>query len=246
MLQRMFGLVEKAAAAAQGKGAGAHSVDGEVRQALRLLGRPATLIIDIGGNKGEYSAAALKQSPGVEIHIFEPAGSNVSRLKSRFADRERVHVVQTALSSEAGEATLFSDKDGSGLASLINRDVSHFGISLDRTESVRTMRFEDYWSGTLQSRPISIAKMDVEGHELEVLLGFGKALGACSVIQFEFGGCNIDSRSYLRDFWKFFDEAGFTLYRVTPFGAVHVDQYRERDEHFTTSNFLALNRRLPG
>lgn len=239
----MFALVEKAAAAAQGKGYGAHSVDAEFRQALKLLGRAPDLIIDIGGNVGAYSAAALKNAPGAEIHIFEPATSNVTRLRSRFAADPAVHVIESALSNDAGTATLFSDKDGSGLASLIKRDLGHFDIAFDRTECVRTMRFGDYWSDTLDSRPIAIAKMDVEGHEMDVLRGFGDALNACEVIQFEFGGCNIDSRSYLRDFWKFFEGAGFSLYRVTPFGSVPIGRYNERDEIFTTTNFLARNRR---
>jgi hypothetical protein len=48
-----------------------------------------------------------------------------------------------------------------------------------------------------------MVKMDIEGHELTALKGFGAALDVARVLQFEFGGCNIDSRTYFQDFWYF-------------------------------------------
>ncbi len=241
MLQSFFGLVEKASAIAQGKGFGAATVNSEFSQARRLLGGAVDLVVDVGGNVGNYSAAVLRQVPSAEIHVFEPAQSNVAKLRARFSDYANVHIVDAALSSAPGEASLFSDKDGSGLGSLIKRDISHLGATFERTETVRTLSFEDYWSDQLKRRPISIAKVDVEGHELAVFQGFGTALKACSVIQFEFGGCNIDSSSYFRDFWKFFKSNGFDIFRITPFGALRIGKYRERDETFVTANYLAVN-----
>ena len=46
---------------------------------------------------------------------------------------------------------------------------------------------------------IDLLKLDVEGHEL-YLLSAKKFISKISVIQFEFGGCNIDTRTYFRDF----------------------------------------------
>ncbi|WP_445778772.1 hypothetical protein [Shewanella sp.] len=43
-------------------------------------------------------------------------------------------------------------------------------------------------------------KIDIEGHELSVLKVFGAAIEATKVIQFEFGDCNIDTRTYFQDF----------------------------------------------
>jgi hypothetical protein len=62
------------------------------------------------------------------------------------------------------------------------------------------------------------------------------------VVQFEFGGCNIDTRTYFKDFWSFFSERGFELHRVSPFGAVKIVGYREADECFTTTNYIAVNK----
>jgi len=94
----------------------------------------------------------------------------------------------------------------------------------------------------LQRRTIDIAKLDIEGHELAALQGFGDAIRATKIIQFEFGGANIDTRTYFQDYWYFFKEHGFDLFRITPFGHQAIPAYREADEFFSTTNFLAVNR----
>ena len=49
-------------------------------------------------------------------------------------------------------------------------------------------------------------KMDIEGHEPFALRGAKNSLqkGLFRYIQFEYGGCNIDSRTYLKDFYDIF------------------------------------------
>ena len=128
------------------------------------------------------------------------------------------------------------------MGSLAKMRLDHFDIQFDVHEEVRTLRFEDYWINTLRARPIDLVKIDVEGHELSVLRGFGEALGYVKLLQFEFGGCNIDSRSFFQDFWYLLSDQGFDLYRITPLGAQRVRRYREMDECFVTTNFMAVNR----
>jgi hypothetical protein len=71
--------------------------------------------------------------------------------------------------------------------------------------------------------------------------GFGKAVQATNIFQFEFGGCNIDSRTYFQDFWYFFKENNFVIHRITPFGLEKIERYRESDEFFSTTNYIAAN-----
>jgi hypothetical protein len=105
------------------------------------------------------------------------------------------------------------------------------------------IRFEDYWTERLGRRDLDIVKIDIEGHELAALDGFGDAILATRVLQFEFGGSNIDTRTYFQDFWYFFRRFEFDLYRITPFGLAYVDRYREVDETFLVTNYVAVNRR---
>ena len=87
-------------------------------------------------------------------------------------------------------------------------------------------------------------KIDVEGHELDVLRGAQKIVAKTKLIQFEFGGCNIDTRTFFQDFYYFFKQADFKLFRITPKGLFQIKEYLEEDEYFATTNYLAVNARL--
>ena len=58
--------------------------------------------------------------------------------------------------------------------------------------------------------------------------------------QFEFGGTDIDSRIFLRDFFRLF-EPTHRVHRLVRDGMESLD-YSERAEVFDTSHFLALPR----
>lgn len=209
-----------------------------------LLGHTPHLAVDIGGNIGDYSAELLRICPELELHVFEPATSNMTRLRARFGGHKLVSLQRAALSDTAGRMTLFADRDGSGMASLARRQLGHLNIRFDPMEEVEVRRFEDYWKQALSGRIIDIVKIDVEGYELMVLRGFGEAIRKVRVLQFEFGGTNIDTKVFFRELWRFFEDAGFDVYRITPLGVMHIDRYRERDELFIIANFIAVNRNV--
>jgi FkbM family methyltransferase len=237
LLERVEGL----AARAQGKGYET-SMAREVELLRSVVPRAPSLALDIGGNVGEYTAQLRKVAPQVEIHTFEPAATNVAKLRQRFQYDPNVHIVPLALSDQEGETTLFSDRLGSGMASLTQRKLDHYNISFDRTEAIRAIRFEDYWKQELKERPIDIVKVDIEGHELSALRGFGAALKNTCAIQFEFGGTDIDTRVYFRDFWYFFKERDFRILRITPFGLQDIPKYSEINEAFVFTNYIAVKR----
>lgn len=241
---KALGLVERAAAYAQGKGYGSATIEQEVSLLQSFLKGRCELAIDIGGNVGDYTAELRRKHSRLEIHTFEPSPTNIAKLTTRFAGDNSITLVPFAVSDRSGSATLFSDEPGSGLGSLTQRKLDHFNIAFDEVETVTTIRFEDYWAQQLHGRQLDLVKIDVEGHELAVLKGFGEALGATRVIQFEFGGCNIDTRTYFQDFWYFFSAQGFDIYRISPIGLEKIAQYREGQEFFSTTNYLAVNRRL--
>lgn len=238
----LAGEFERLAALAQGKGSGAFTSAHEVRMALAFCGAEPRLAIDVGAHQGDYAAELRRWQPSLEIHLFEPSSAHRQTLANRFAQDGGVVQVPAALAAQSGAATLYADRPGSGLASLTRRQLGHLGISFNSTESVQTLRFEDYWKRQLHGRPIDLVKIDVEGHELQVLQGFGAALACTRVVQFEFGGTHIDTRTFFRDFWFFFDERGFDLYRLAPCGPIPVRAYREADEAFVVTNYLAVRR----
>lgn len=233
--------IELLTLAIQGKGYGTSTIEQETKMVHQLLNRDPKVAIDIGGNIGEYTAELRRLNQNMEIHVFEPSSTNVKLLNERFMDDRHVVVVPYAVSDNAGSATLYSNEAGSGLGSLTHRRLEHFNIDFSVKETVSTIRFEDYWRNNLGSRDLDIVKLDIEGHELAALRGFGKAVHSIGVIQFEFGGCNIDTRTYFQDFWYFFKERNFDIYRITPLGVDHIKTYRESDECFSTTNYIAVN-----
>lgn len=240
-LQNIFFVFERFFSYLQGKGYGASSIKQEVNLALRMTINNPTLAIDIGGNVGKYTKALQFQNPGLEIHIFEPSKTNLLKLNSSFGNDPNVRVNHCGISNTENDGILYSDKAGSGLGSLSKRRLDHFGIEFSVNEAIKLIRFEDYWRDKLNSRIIDLVKLDIEGHEMQALQSFGEALAVTKVIQFEFGGCNIDTKTYFQDFWYFFKEHKFDLYRITPFGLQYLNKYTEMDECFRTTNYIAVN-----
>jgi FkbM family methyltransferase len=235
--------IERLAAIAQGKGWGSATLETEVSQLQSALNTTPILAMDIGGNIGDYAAELRKKNPLLEIHVFEPAEINVHKLVNRFSEDRLVTVIPFALSDVTGSATLFSNESGAVGSSLTKRNLDHLNIPFDSTETVNTIRFEDYWKTHLQCRLIDMVKIDVEGHELNVLKGFGGALAATRAIQFEFGGTDIDSRTFFRDFWEFLTDQQHEIHRMTPHGLQKISGYSEEQECFSYSNFVSVNLR---
>ena len=150
--------------------------------------------------------------------------------------------MQTALGKKVSRSILYSDFDGSGLASMTNRRLQHFGIKFSHSEKIDI----DTLTSVAEriGRIPEFIKIDVEGHELDVLKGGDEILREVHLIQFEFGGTNIDTRTFFQDYWYFFQERDFELFRITPQGLSVVDRYTEEDEYFKPTNYLARNKKF--
>jgi FkbM family methyltransferase len=173
--------------------------------------------------------------------MFEPQPEAANQLRARFGGEHRVSLHETALSDAPGRASLWADFPGSGLASLNKRRLDHFGRDMSHRVEVPTTRLDD-WARTAQIQRIEWMKLDVEGHELSVLRGMGDLIRSVDLVQFEFGGCNIDSRTFFQDFWYFFEKHRFAIHRMTPRGPIEIHRYDESLECFRTTNYVALAR----
>jgi FkbM family methyltransferase len=225
-----------------GRGFGAASIESEVASALSLLEanhQKQLVVFDIGANVGNYSEELLKSSQVGAIYCFEPSLQAANSLTLRFQKNPKVHILNVALGQNEHNANLFSDTDASGLASLTKRRIEHFGIEFSLSQEVKVRTLKNVID-ELDVIPDFI-KIDVEGHELDVLVGAGEMLKHIKLVQFEFGGANIDTRTYFQDFWYFFKEQNFELFRIAPSGVIKVERYTEEDEYFKTTNFLAKN-----
>ena len=83
-------------------------------------------------------------------------------------------------------------------------------------------------------------KIDIEGEELNAFKGGAKMISdnKNKYIQFEFGGANIDSRTFFRDFWYLLSPK-YNLYKITGKGLIPIKRYNENLEIFLMFNYLA-------
>jgi FkbM family methyltransferase len=137
------------------------------------------------------------------------------------------------------KATLFSNIDESGLASVYKRRLDHHNINMNKKETIKLKTIDSFCKKQNILR-IHFLKLDVEGNEMKVLEGAGKMLdsNAIDFIQFEFGGCNIDSRTYFQDFYYMLKDK-YKIYRVLKKGLFEIKRYSETNEAFLTTNYLA-------
>jgi FkbM family methyltransferase len=225
-----------------GIGYGAESIEKEIKSFMKFIPN-GEIFIDVGGNKGLYSSTLLKKFNAKEIHIFEPCRQNIEIIYEKL-NNKKIKINHCGLSNLDSEAILYSNETGSGLASLSKRKLDHFGITFNNEESIKLIRFDEYWKNNIKSEYVDLMKIDVEGHELSVLEGAGKYINKIKVIQFEFGGCNIDTKTFFQEFWYFFKERNFQIYRITPIGALEINSYTESLERFQTTNYFCVNRNL--
>jgi FkbM family methyltransferase len=237
---RQLAFIEKASQLAQGKGIRTDTISQEVEFMVDLLNRvdnDSPVVFDVGANRGRYTKTLLDRIPNVTVHAFEPSSVSFAGLKSQFALDSRVTLLNKALGNSQKLQTLFANEPGSALSSLTQRRLDHFGISFEVREQVSVITLDDYCA-QLGYFPDAM-KLDVEGNEMEVLRGGQETLNQCQIIQFEFGGCNIDTRIFFQDFYYFFSEKGFRIARITRKELIPIDSYNEILETFSTTNYIA-------
>lgn len=246
--QRLWENAVIAAQFLQGIGAGAEvltsgeeAVFDRLRHHARRLDRPLC-IFDVGANRGQFLKLALDRLRDYPIHIhcFEPGSAAFALLSEAARKLENVTINNIALGRTAGQFQLFYDAEASVFASLTKRKLAHRGRHLRLSETV-TVDTLDVYCGARDITGIDLLKIDVEGHELGVLQG-GSGMfchSAVEFVSFEFGDANVDTRTFLKDYFEFFSAHGMRISRITPSGYCHeLAAYKESMEQFRVSNFL--------
>jgi len=227
----------------QGKGWGGSSTSREVDACLSLISsevKSNLRVVDVGANVGSWSSALLDRHRNAEVWAFEPSETASQILRQRFKGVSNLRIFRNAVSADKEEKTLYFDRPGSALSSLSKRRLDHFNIGFNGSEQISSIRLDDlcrshdWWP--------HIIKLDIEGHELGALSGAETAMRRASLIQFEFGGANIDSRTFFQDFYYLLSENGFKIFRISPWRLIKIDKYSELDEVFQTTNFIAIRR----
>lgn len=161
----------------------------KTKKLFELLGNPST-VFDIGGNLGYRAIHYILACKLDSLHTFEPSSYNFKYLSKNIAPFNTITSHHIGLSDSNGEAQISMPdvsqnsrvkqmKENTGMLSL-------YGTSDDKKETIQ-LKSLDNWACDNKSFYDNIfIKIDVEGHELNVLKGAQKFLAGDNHFWLEF------------------------------------------------------------
>ena len=224
-----------------GRGYRSIGPEGEVEKLKQFLKYEISNAVDAGANNGRYSESLLQTFNVKNLYLFEPSSTCYKTLISKFNKMENIHIINKGLSENTEIKTFYGEFDGDEGSSIYNRNLNYLNIEFVELGNIDLIKFDTFWEEEINKEIIDLFKLDIEGNELSALKGSIQALESTRVVQFEFGGTSIDARNFFKDYFFFFKELNFELFRMRPNSLIKITQYAEEEENFTHSNFFAVN-----
>lgn len=150
------------------KGVGAcerYSIDLWIKYA-----KQSDLILDIGANTGTYSLIASALNSNAEVHAFEPVKRTFDKLQSNVQiNTFDIHLHNIALSDTVGEIFLMEEGGSNEYTAHVTKlqNPNSYLVCCKRLDSILNV---NYIGKNI------LMKLDVERHEVSVLLGMGDLL----------------------------------------------------------------------
>ena len=128
---------------------------------------------DVGANVGLYTWEVRKVCPHRKILAFEPDPENIKLLEKtlRGANLQNVEICKCALSNQLAEVSFFQDNLTSATGCVAGKDKPWIEQYLNGSANEIRVKTETLDSIVRKDRTPSLIKIDVEGHEVEVLQG---------------------------------------------------------------------------
>ena len=172
---------------------------------LKHLGFNPKQIIDVGAYEGEWTKAVSQLFPEANILMCEAMPAKEEKLKPLVNGKINYEI--GVLGAVDGKEVYFTELETA--SSVLEEEAAIHNRVARKTNSLNTV---------LTKRNISkvdLIKLDVQGYELEVLLGFDKFMSATDVILTEASLLDIHKGVPLvRDVINFMGDQGFVLYDI--------------------------------
>lgn len=206
------------------------------------------LVFDIGACTGEWSSEVLKRFPDVVIHQFEPALNSFEQLYENYTYLVKIgQIIQNncAVSNVEKSVPFYYCSNWPVLSTMYRRNEKverDFGLDIKTVEVPSTTL--DTYCKLKNIQHIHFLKIDTEGCEYNVLRGSENLLknSAIDYIQFEYGGCFIDSNVTLKEVFNYLTSLNYKLFSISSSGVSEIAKFTPKLENYVHSNFLAIRR----
>lgn len=179
-------------------------------ETLWRLISPGCKVADIGANIGYFSLVmAHRAGPYGAVHCFEPHPQLQKKWQAHLRKWSQCTLYPVALSSQEGEMDLYIPQ---------NFDKNEGVASLEKQDNATAIKVAVHTlDRALAGKKVELMKIDVEGHELEVLKGSSKTLESVENIVFE------DFQKSKSPVIAFLQNKGFKVFRLYKgFSRVHL------------------------
>jgi FkbM family methyltransferase len=220
----------------------------EIDPVFDEIKRKNLVVFDVGANTGLWSKALLEHSDELieKLYLFEPLIGNYNKILERkqagffIPNNEKMKIFNNGISDQESTLILNYDADTTGYASLVVKEtlMGPRSVSLDHKVEIDCFRIEDVCN-TDNISQIDFLKIDVEGHEWNVLKGAESLIKAHKIknIIFEFGTHQLFANQQFKMFWDFFEQYKYKMYLlrggVNGFGKVPISKYSTVYENFS-------------
>ncbi len=210
-----------------------HRSNGEIYLLDALQQFEFQTIFDVGANQGGWTDAALERWSDAQVHAFEISRPTADKLRKRLDGHPRVIINGFGLSDRAGDI-----------------EIQHFP-DFSTSTTTQTEKLKPQWDSEIlpaevqtgaqyladADADIALMKVDCEGHDLAVLRGFGDAVHAIPVIQFEFNEFGLSGGVVLKDFYDCLPD--HRIGRLLPHGVAFA-AYESKPDVGLPGNFVAV------
>ena len=170
---------------------------------------PAT-VLDIGAYEGLWTLDLLEVFPDARVMMVEAQTNKESFLKGVKQKYPHIDYAISLLSSEEGAIKTFEENETA--SHVVNG--AHPGAQY---RQLKTRRLDDLLEAKQFPLP-DLLKLDVQGHEMEVLKGAEKALNHATICLLEISLLNLgDNVPLMAEMMAFMNDKGFQAYDISQF-----------------------------
>jgi FkbM family methyltransferase len=193
------------------------------------------IILDVGAHVGDTTELYRKYFSQSKIFCFEPFSESCDYLKKRFINDSNIKIVETALGSKDETKTLYVS-NYSNLNSLQRPNERAWGFADEKSVDVETITLDQFCLEN-DIKQIDILKLDVQGSELDVLMGSETLLekGNISLVYVEWQVVPLYENHHkyykIAEFLAGFEYEFFNLYNINE---ARIGQIRWGDAIYTS------------